>query len=148
MPSMRALCSEWCLVSFFLWCLALVIPVSFSLSPSCGLCRIQKTFVKLRRDTLIHRRNQSAPRQYCIDISIAFTDWSLFVVVVLVVLWYRAQRLYRRLCDWYHMKGVVVRATEYRHYSEGFRGKMISQYRNVKTRRCWEVRFVGVLQIP
>lgn len=79
-----------------------------------------KTFVKLRRDTLIHRRNQKPPDNIALTL-VVFTDWSLFVVVVVVR--YRAQRLYRRLCDWYHMKEVVVRATEYRHYSEGFSGK-------------------------
>lgn len=81
-----------------------------------------KTFVKLRRDMLIHRRNRSAPLtifHYTASTLVVFTDWRLFVVVGR----YRSQRLFRRLCDWYHMKEVFVWATEYRHYSEGYSGK-------------------------
>lgn len=52
---------------------------------------------------------------YCTDSAIVFTDWSLFIVVVVVR--YSAQRVYRGRHDWYHMKDGVVWGSEHRYHS-------------------------------
>lgn len=70
-----------------------------------------------------HSQKKSKPPltilHYTASTLVVFTDWRLFVVVGR----YRSQRLFRRSCDWYHMKEVFVWPTEYRHYSEGYSGK-------------------------
>lgn len=116
MPSVRAF--RIVFGFFFLWCLAFVFPVSLSLSPSCCLCRIQKHLWNWE-ETRSFTEEIEAPPDNIASTLVVFTDWRLFVVVGR----HRSQRLFRRPCDWYHMKEVFVWATEYRHYSEGYSGK-------------------------
>lgn len=138
---MRALCSVWYLVSFFLWSLAFV-SMFFFLPLSLLLLLHTKTSVKLRWDTVIQWRNSSTPKSVALTL-VAFTAWTLFVVVVL---WCRAQRLYHRLCGCSHMKDAVVWAVKHRHYSQATVGYDLTIQECEQAAGKWAG--VGVLRFP
>lgn len=113
MPSMSALYSEWHLVSFFFdVCMAFVSFFPPSLPPAVFL-----EYKNIGETEKGHVRSQKKSKLPLTNLNYTaltvFTDWSLFVVVV----WCRAQRLYRGWCDWYHMKDGVVWASEHRYHS-------------------------------